>query len=183
MLGNSHVRFCSSGRRGDPPADCTIRDLVGCPKPVQKPYPPIMIGGNGKRMLSLAGREADIVSLINNLSGSQLHFEESTLAAMAQRVAWVRQAAGERFDRIEFNTLIWDVVVTHDRQQGAEQLAAKWNLSSAQVLDNLHFLVGSLEQIAEEIHLRRERFGIAYLTIIDSALEAFAPLIVRLAGT
>ena len=173
---------------GDDPVTFTgahyiIKDLVGYPKPLQQPHPPIMIGGNGKRMLSLAGREADIVSLINDLSGSQLHFEESSLAAMTQRVAWVRAAAGERFDRLEFNTLIWDVMVTNDQQQGAEQLASKWNLTSAQVLDSIHFLVGTLEQISATSQARREQLGLSYLTVAVWAMEQLAPVVARLTGT
>lgn len=159
-----------------------IKELVGYPKPVQRPHPPIMIGASGRRMLALAAREADILSLVFDLSGSQAHYESSSLAATAERVAWVRQQAGARFEQIEFNTLIWDVVITDNQQQGAEQLAAKWQLTSAQVLDSLHFLVGTIEQIAETIQLRRAQLGISYLTVAVWAMEQFAPVMARLTG-
>jgi probable F420-dependent oxidoreductase len=161
----------------------TIKDLVGYPKPVQRPHPPIMIGASGRRMLALAAQEADILSLVFDLSSSQAHYESGSLAATAERMAWVRQQSGARFDQIEFNTLIWDVVITDNQQQGAEQLAAKSNLSSMQVLDNIHFLVGTVEQITETIQVRREQLGISYLTVAVWAMEQFAPVVARLTGT
>jgi probable F420-dependent oxidoreductase len=160
-----------------------VSDLVGYPKPFQKPCPPIMIGAHGRRMLALAAQEADIISLINDLSGSQIHFASNSLTTTAEQLEWVRQQAGARFPQIEFNVLIWSVVVTDNQQHGAEQLAARWSLaSSQQVLDSIHFLVGTVEQICEIIYLRREQLGISYYTITDRAMERFAPVVAKLAG-
>ncbi len=82
-----------------------MTDLAGSPKPAQRPHPPIFIGGGGKKMLTLAAREADIAGLEHRVidgAGSFDAFEHSE-AALAQKVAFLREAAGERFAAIELN--------------------------------------------------------------------------------
>ncbi|MEZ4860206.1 MAG: TIGR03621 family F420-dependent LLM class oxidoreductase [Caldilineaceae bacterium] len=160
-----------------------VSNLVGYPKPFQKPHPPIMIGAHGRRMLALAAEEADIISLIDDLSNSQIHFASDSLATTAEKLEWVRQQAGARFPQIEFNVLIWSVVITDNQQQGAEQLAARMNLTNPQqVLNSPNTLVGTVEQLCETIYLRREQLGISYYTITDRAMERFAPVVAKLAG-
>ena len=145
----------------------TVTDLNGYPKPLQRPHPPILIAGGGKRMLSLAAREADIVGLVMQSRGAGLDFMDSTTAATAQQVAaWVRQAAGDRVDSLELNTLLFGVVVTDQRQRAAEQLASVWGITAEQVLDSIHFLVGTVDQMIEDIRMWRERFGISYFLVL-----------------
>lgn len=124
-----------------------------------------MIGAIGRRMLSIAAREADIIGLLIPSHGSQLHPSEGTSAAVAQRIDWVRQAAGDRFNELEFNVLIMDLLVTKDRQQGVEEIASARGLTPEQVLDNVHILVGSVDQIVDDLQMRREQFGASYITI------------------
>ena len=95
----------------------------------------------------------------------------------------MRQAAGDRFDELELNTLLLGVVVTDQRQRSAEDLARAVGLTSEQVLDSVHFLVGSVEQITEDIQRWREQFGISYITVIQEYLDTLAPVVARLAGT
>src|SRR5262245_23389424 len=83
----------------------TISDLDGQPKPVQKPYPPFMIGGGGRKTLELAGREAQIVSLAPRIRPDRKGDATSiTVAATAEKIEWVKAAAGDRFDQITLNT-------------------------------------------------------------------------------
>ncbi len=163
----------------------TVSDLKAFPKPVQRPHPPIFIGGGGKRLLSLAGREADIVGLhlkVND-DGTVDAWERSE-AAIAQKVEWVRQAAGERFAILEFNLLIGTIIITDDRQQGAEQYIrerGRPGTTVEQLLANPYLLIGSVEQITEKIQRLRELFGISYIVVDSEYMELFAPVVGRLA--
>ena len=164
----------------------TVTGLKGFPRPAQRPHPPIFMGGGGKKLLTLAGREANIIGLhykVNN-DGTVDAFER-TEDALAQKVAWVRQAAGERFSAIEFNLLISSVAITQDRQQAAEQFLrgrGRSDVTVEQYLASPYALIGSTEQLIERIQRLREQLGISYLVIGDDFMEAFAPVVARLAG-
>ena len=164
----------------------TVTDLKAFPKPAQRPHPPILMGGGGKKVLSLAGREADIVGLHLRLKeDGTVDPSELTEAALARKVEWVRQAAGDRFAAVELNLLTDDVVITEDRQQAAEQYVrekGRPGVTVEQILANPYLLIGSVEQIAERIRRLREQFGISYFVVDSESMEAFAPVVARLAG-
>jgi probable F420-dependent oxidoreductase len=162
----------------------TVNALVGAPKPVQRPYPPIMIAGSGRRMLSFAAREANIVGLLMSSAESNLHLADGSTAATYQRLQWIKAAAGERFETLEINTTVFDVVVTDQGQHAADELARAWGCTPEQVLDSIHVLVGSIDHICEKIQMWREEFGISYLAVPgEEQMDAFAPIVARLAGT
>lgn len=166
----------------------TITHLEGFPKPVQRPHPPILIGGGSKRMLSIAGREADIVSLNFRARGS----ESLDMTSMEQKLTWVRQAAGDRFNDLEFNLHTFAVVVTERPQEAAQQVAPFMRafigatkddaVTAEQVLASPHFLIGSVDQISEELLSYREKYGISYITVHERDMDAFTPVMARLAG-
>jgi len=164
--------------------------MVGRPTPIQRPHPPILVGGSGKRMLSLAAREADIVGftprtqaeVVKSHMNDVLDITDALSGAIAQKVEWVRQAAGDRFDNLELNVLVLDVVVANNRRQATEQLAHRYGLSSEQLLDTPHFLVGSVEQICDDLQRYREQYGISYLVVWEEHMEVLAPVVARLAG-
>ena len=166
----------------------TVTCLDGYPKPVQRPHPPLLIGAAGKRMLSIAAREADIIGFqtVSTSGGAVTDDPSGRLApAVSQRVEHVRQIAGERFDRIELS-MVATVVFAEQRRPTAERLARErgWNdLSSEQVLEMPSVFVGSLDHVADEMRARRERYGFSYYVVLDRAMNAFAPLVARLAGT
>ena len=161
----------------------TISDLDGMPKPLQRPHPRIFIGGGGKRLLSMAAREADIVGFLPQaLPGGGLDRVGLTEASLAEKVGWVRKAAGERFDRLELGMLIWNVVVTEDRQAAAEELAGSAPFTAQQVLASTQFLLGTTDEIVECLLARRAQYGISYFTILSDDMEAFAPIAAQLAG-
>ena len=95
----------------------TITEMHGWPKPVQEPRPPIFVGGGGKQILSLAAQEADIVGIIAQSADISLHFDRDTHALLAEKVEWVKQAAGGRFEEIELSALVWGVSLNDDREQ------------------------------------------------------------------
>ncbi len=161
----------------------TVTGLEGYPKPYQKPHPPILLAGGGKRMLSLAAREADIVGIVPQARGPGLDFMDSSTAATAQQIAWIQQADGDRFAALEINTLLFGVVVTDQRQRAAEQLASMWGTTAEQVLDSVHFLVGTVDHMVEQVQMWREHFGISYILVLPEYMDALAPVVARLART
>jgi probable F420-dependent oxidoreductase len=164
----------------------TVTDLQAFPKPVQRPYPPFFMGGGGKKMLSLAAREADIIGLhVRVKDDGTVAADERSEAVLARKVEWVRQAAGDRFASIELNLLVSDIVITEDRQQAAEQYIREKGRPGAtaeQILANPYLFIGSIEQIAEQLYRLREQFGISYFVVDSGVMEAFAPVVSRLAG-
>ncbi len=167
----------------------TITDMEGFPKPVQRPHPPILIGGGGQRLLSIAGREADIVGFIPKArtDGKGQDLTDATPEALGQKIAWVREAAGARFDELELGILVAQVITTEDREDAAQfianTMAAGLNVNADQVLQTPYLLLGSEDQICEDLLKRRERYGISYINIFEQGLEALAPIVARLAGT
>ncbi len=163
-----------------------IRGYEGLPKPVQKPHPPIMIGGGGRRVLSLAGREADIVSFnFNNRAGviGAEGVQSSTAERTRQKVGWVREAAGDRFDSLELEIGAYFTFVVDQPQGMIDGMAGALGLPPEEMARHPHGLFGPAEQIIEELQRRREEYGISYVTVGDSALEAFAPVVAKLTGS
>jgi probable F420-dependent oxidoreductase len=163
------------------------------PKPTQQPGPPIFIGGGGRRVLSLAAREADIVGLDPKATAAGAKdLATAAAAAVDRQVAWVREAAGARFPDLELHVNALAVVVTDDRRAAAGQVAAMLAdlapalvanpLNAEQILEWPQALIGTVEQIAEDLQARRERYGISYVGVPGDCVEAFAPVVTRLAG-
>ncbi len=133
---------------------------------------PMLIGGNGTRVLQLAGRMADAVGLAgitHNHDATVVRATHFGADGLEDRIAVVRDAAGERFEEIELNALIQAVVVTDDRNGAAEQLATSLGgtISPEQLLHSPFVLLGTHEQMAEMLAERRQRFGVSYWTVFD----------------
>lgn len=163
-----------------------IEDLNSTPKPVQKPHPPFLIGGGGPRFLRLAGKHADIVGINPNLSAGAITPEigsDATAERYEEKLGWVREGAGDRFDDIELQVRTFFVTVTDDRMAMAEAMSAGVGLTAEQGLESPLALVGSPSQIAEDLRKRRERFGFSYVVVGQDQFEAFAPVVAELAGT
>jgi len=162
-----------------------IRSLDGTPKPLQRPNPPIFIGGGGRRMLSLAAREADVVGLNPAMVSGAMDSSvgpDATAAATERKLAWVKEAAGERWADIEIQARVHAVVVTDDRAGVASALAGAFGLSADDALGSPHALCGTVDQIVDDLVYRRERYGINVFGVPADALGPFAPVVERLAG-
>jgi probable F420-dependent oxidoreductase len=157
------------------------------PLPIQRPHPPIVVGGNAPRLLTLAGREADIVGLTGiafRQGGTQPDVSAWRTATVDERLAVVRESSGERYEHLELNALVQRVVVTDDRHRAAQELAKRWpSLSAEDLLESPYLLIGTVGQMAEDLRARRERWGISYYTTFEPYLDALAPVVNRLAGT
>jgi probable F420-dependent oxidoreductase len=153
------------------------------PVPVQQPHPPFVIGGGSRKILSLAGRYANIVGITNRaLPDGAKDLEDLTAEAMERKVGWVREGAGERFPEIELNMICTRVVITDDREAAAADMAAQLPLTVDQILDAPAILIGSTDQIIDTLQERRERFGVSNIVIVESVMEAFAPVVAALSG-
>jgi probable F420-dependent oxidoreductase len=169
----------------------TVTDLPELPspylsrllKPVQQPHPPILMGGGGPRLLALAAREADIVSIVlrSRMDGSGLDRADFAAASMARKVRQVQAAAGERWTTLELSTLIQRVVVTDDPYTPATQLGERYGLSPEQVLESPFILLGTVAQLCDVLHARREQYGLSYIAVFEPSMDAFAPVVARLA--
>jgi probable F420-dependent oxidoreductase len=178
------------GLAGDEPFDFEgdyyrITGMEGAPKPAQRPLPPLSIGGGGKRVLSFAAREADIVSVVAKaLPQGGLDGQDLTLEATRRKVGWIRDAAGERDP--ELNILVYTFEVTDDREGTARRYAETLELSPDEVLASPHVLIGTVEQMVEDLIRRRQELGISYIVLNTNVREhtvQFAPVVAELSGT
>ena len=153
------------------------------PKPFTPGGPPLMIGGGGKRVLTIAAKHASIVGVNPDLSSGAAG-AESAKTALAdrylERIGWIRDAAGDRFDEIELQVQTQIEQVHPDRRAFAEQMAPLVGLSPADALEMPIVLVGTIDEMCEDLIARRERYGFSYTVVHD--MDAFAPLVERLAG-
>jgi hypothetical protein len=136
-------------------------------------------------MLQLAAREADIVSVNYKLSEGRVNRKvaQSGLAeATEEKLLWIKEAAGERFSNLELMVSIFVANITEDREAMAEAMAPGIGCEPRDVLQIPHFLIGTVNQIVEDLKARRERYGISYLAIPGEVAEAFAPVVERLTG-
>jgi probable F420-dependent oxidoreductase len=163
-----------------------VTGLDGLPKPVQRPHPPLLVGGGGKRVLSIAAREAQIVGINPALRSGNVDAEaaqDGVAELTDEKLRWVRDAAGDRFDDIELNMLVLATVVTDDRAGTAEMMAPLFGLTPDALEWYPHALVGSVEQIRDDLIARRDRWGVSYWVFQGDALDTLAPVVAELAGT
>ena len=158
----------------------------GFPKSVQKPHPPFLIGGGQKRVLSIAAREADIVGINPSALSGAVDADAARDGSgnrTDQKLAIVKDAAGDRYADIEINMLIFACVVTDDREGTIEMMAPLFGLKPDEVGDHPHAWAGTTEQICDDLEQRRDRWDASYLTVQEDAMEAAAPIVAKLAGT
>jgi len=155
------------------------------PRPIQRPRPPVFIGGNAPRLLTVAAREGDIVGLTGitfRRGGKEPDVSDFRASVVDERVRLVRETAGDR--SLELNALVQRVIVTDDRRKAAEELAVgRWaQLTPEEILESPYVLVGTVDRIVEDLQARRERWGISYITTHEPFMDALAPIVARLGG-
>lgn len=165
----------------------TVAGLDGRPKPVQRPHPPLLIGGGKPRVLRVAGREADIVGINPNLASGTIDAQtvaDASAAGVARKLDWVRQGAGDRFDDIELQILVFGVIITDDRATTIKQVATSFGIDDPGEFETPYLWMGSVDEICDDLTRWRDEWGVSYWVIqgIDAA-ETAAPIVARLAGT
>jgi probable F420-dependent oxidoreductase len=178
------AKACFAGETVDQTGDhVDVHGYEPVPLPVQRPHPPIMIGGTKRRVLGFAGREADIVSL-----STALDADPDPMATLARKVEFARAGAGDRFDQLEVESMAMYVEITEAggtaSDDALERVSATFGgVASPEVLrDHPLVLVGSVDQIVERLEERRARLAINYVTVPARFLETFAPVVDRLSG-
>ncbi len=163
----------------------TITGYNGTPKPIQAPCPPILIGGGGKRVLSIAAREADIIGINATMSAGVVGadtFLTMTAQAVDEKVDIVRVAAGARLADIEMNVRAFLVKITDDAAGAAADIAAMIGVSPRMVEETPFALVGPPSKLIEDLIARRERWGLSYIIIGAEDIDSFAPVVSALNG-
>jgi probable F420-dependent oxidoreductase len=164
-----------------------VTELDGEPKPVQQPHPPFIIGGGGLKILALAAREAAIVGINANLRGGVAISDDTarsmTGSATDEKIARLRAAAGDRFDDLEIQSFVGFTNFTDDRQALAEMMAGAFGVAPEEALETPVVLAGTLDQMIDDLHARRDRWEMSYVVVGVDVMEQFAPAVARLAGT
>jgi probable F420-dependent oxidoreductase len=162
-----------------------LQGLSVRPRPVQAGGVPIVLGGGGRKMLSLAGRLGDIVSVAaenNGRNDPSVLGPGITRAVVENQIGWVRDAAGARFDRIELNLRVRMAAVGVDREAEARSGAVGMDCSPDDLLGSPFCLLGRVDQVADQLLRTRDELGISYFTISQRHMEQMAPVVERVAG-
>ena len=165
----------------------TIDGYDGHPKPAHTPHPPFLIGGGAKRVLSFAGREAQIVGINPSIHSGQVDAAAAQNGAASetdQKLGWVREAAGERYADLEINLLQFAAIVTDDRKGTAEMMAPLFGLPPAELATYPHACIGTVDQVVEDLQARRERWDASYIVFQgEETMEAMAPVVAAMRDT
>ncbi len=156
-----------------------IEGLDASPRPAQRPGPPLLIGGRRKGMLSFAAREADIVSISMLDPRGE---DDPPPPTFAEKVEWVRGAAGDRFDAIEIHANASNAEITDDRRGALERLSQRFKMPDEQLLQQPANLVGSVDAVVEQLQELREHSHVSYIVVQHRVMESFAPVVARLEG-
>ncbi len=163
-----------------------VADVVGGPAPLTPGGPPLVIGGGSRRILELAGREADIVSIVPSLAAGAIGPEvaaETVVEKYADRVRWAREAAGERAAEVELQCWTVAVQVVPNASEVVASLAPVFSLTPEQLGAAPTALIGSVPEIVDILRARREDLGFSYIVVHEAEMDALAPVISELAGT
>jgi probable F420-dependent oxidoreductase len=164
-----------------------VSDLDGLPKPAQQPHPPMLIGGGGPKVLGIAAREADIVGINPSLPKGYIDASASTEVVpdkLDQKVQWVRDAAGDRFDNLELNILVFAATVGPGAGETRQQLAQLFSISPEDLDASPYAWVGEASTVADQLRAARDRWGTSYFVVQgDAVMDQIAPIVAELAGT
>jgi hypothetical protein len=136
-------------------------------------------------MLGIAARRATIVGVAPSIATAAFWGDARVQPAAAAdaQLARVRQAAGDRFDRLELSMVTTAFVVTDRRDEVVASIASHLDFPPEAVLESPYHLIGTVDQIVEALEVRRERWGVSYWTIPVASIDDAAPVVARLAGT
>lgn len=163
-----------------------ISNYDATPSPVQQPGPPLLIGGGGRRVLSIAAREADIIGINATLTTGEVGpeaFTTMTSQAVDDKVQIVRTAAGQRINEIEMNIRVFMATITNNAADTISGLAQMLAVDTEMIANSPFALIGSVDQIINRLQERREKWGFSYVIVGEENIDDFAPVVSRLAGT
>lgn len=166
----------------------TVQGASISPRPVQRPWPPFLIGGGGKRVLQFAAREADIVGIgLKSTPDGGFDWGDLSAEAHARKAQWVREGSGERWGTRDVNILVNVCQVGGDPHVYARKVLDAFKAPDTVTVEDLlaspYVLVGSEDEIVEKLQRLRETSRVNYVTMRTTVMDAFAPIVARLAGT
>jgi probable F420-dependent oxidoreductase len=159
-----------------------IDGLEGYPQPVQRPVP-LLVGGGGRRVLTLAAEVADIVGVaLRNPTGAPFpaNAADASRASFARKVAVIEEAAARHGRRPEVCVRVLACEVTDDRRGTAERISRAWDVERELVEQSPYALIGSPGAIVEHLHGIAADFGATYFVSSLPAALQLAPVIARL---
>jgi probable F420-dependent oxidoreductase len=163
-----------------------IRDYDAIPKPVQRPGPPILIGGGAPKILRLAGREANIVGINPNLRAGAVTSDAAATASggeTVKKIGWIKEGAGKRFDEIELQIRYFLCAITEDAHAFASAVAPGFDTTPEEVLGSGVALLGTIPEMIDQLVARREQWGVSNIVVGGDNFVDFAPVVAALAGT
>jgi probable F420-dependent oxidoreductase len=181
------IKGCFTGQKFDVAGEhYRVTDYASYPVPAQKPGPPILVGGGGKRVLSIAAREADIVGINPNLRDGEINAaaaRDSLKEQTDRKIQWVKEAAGARWDDLEIQMRFFVCKITDDRMSLATAMAPMFGVEPEEALESGAALVGSENEVIEQLLRRRVDWGCSYVVVGLENVDEFAPVVAKLAGT
>ena len=144
----------------------TLEGMRGIPTPMQRPHPPLLIGGSGRRLLELGARYVDILGVGQSFNPQGTTSQD---APMSDKIQWIRQAAGDRFDSIELNQGAFFIEIAGSTPVAAQRFGPPT-------------VPVSLEQAIEQLQADRDQYGFSYIQVGEHQMDNFAPVVAQLAG-
>jgi probable F420-dependent oxidoreductase len=161
-----------------------VTALDGSPAPYRPGGPPIFVAGGGRRMLTFAARQADIIGVNPSLPSSAqavASAQDALPSRIDTKLEWIREAAGDRMSELEIHAWLRVAHVTGDAGAVAEPLTGTFGASTDEILASPIVLVGTVNEIVERLHERRARWGYSYYTVQQPVAREFAPVLAALA--
>ncbi|MDP1795274.1 MAG: TIGR03621 family F420-dependent LLM class oxidoreductase [Acidimicrobiales bacterium] len=164
----------------------TITNAQGFPRPSTPGGPPVVIGGGGKKVLTIAAQMADTVGVNPNLAAGVVGPEVAKTALgeiYRERIQWIKDAAGDRFDSFDLQVLTSMTAIVPNRSEMIANIAPMFDISPELADDIPLIMIGTEEEIIEQLQKRREELGFNDIVVQGDVMDAFAPIVAKLAGT
>jgi probable F420-dependent oxidoreductase len=154
------------------------------PRPVQKPHPPIMVGGSGSKLLEITAAEAQIANLIPPIINGKdfaqdpaaaVKFDKDNLKRRIQTLQRLAVQSGRAADAVEISGLAM-VRLSHSKSEieaAAGQTASAMGFPNEEAVRNSPvMLFGTPAEVKRELRSRIEEFGMTYFIVIFGSAES-----------
>lgn len=145
---------------------------------------PILVGGHGRRVVGVAAARADIfqfTGLVHDPVTGAPSGAGFAIEHVERRLAWLREAAGDRFGHIELSALVQHTHVGGGAAEVAAEFASRLGADAELVARTPFALIGSQDEVVDRLQRLRDHLGINHFVVRD--VEGFAPVVAELAGS
>jgi probable F420-dependent oxidoreductase len=163
-----------------------LSGAVSSPKPVQKPYPPILLGGGGRGLLRIAAKHADVVNIISD-SGRPGYISLAEVAKLTNdsfraKIKFLRDEAakvGRDPASIRISNVIFTCMVA-DSADSAQAIAAGmaplFQTTAEGLMTSPMALIGTADDCAKELLRRRREWEIDQFVFSNASPELMQQL-------